>query len=579
MIKKNTLVFVKKACNQFTVILLFIALSTFSSFAQVNANSVNYFEDFTTKGYPTNIPADSYWMFYNEIHPTQDNWDKFIPGDGNAYVTVDTDISNDLDWIHPFQSLIFGGVGENHRLEVRMKGAVVDGGLVSFLFTYEQQGSIFNEVDLGLVARDFAVPPHPTLPENNGWTDARFNTWRTANENTNVPFTGTKKAVVNQSNEKISLIDDEFHVYTIDWRSNKIDFFIDGVLQETITTNIATGKAEVIFGFRQLPWAGGFNWTGTHTMVIDYLKIESLEEVTVAADDYYDVIKDTETDLDVLLNDSAGTTITSVDLLSTQGQSVSATPTLITYTPSGGFTGLDSFTYTITDQNGLTATATVDIYIEYVEPVNGIAIAKADAITVAQNTTTNLNVLVDNGSGADDFGTDGAATNGLTFLNGTLTGVSEQGTVSVDTKGTDSPTDDVIVYTPNTGFVGVDHFYYMLTDATGDTSIAQVTVTVNATDSAKSLGVLDNNNSVIKELQVYPNPSKGNFNLVVFSDKAEQASVILYDITGKVVYQNKLLLTTGQNKMNLTVDVKPGIMFVKVYSVHQNLGTKKIVIK
>ena len=478
MIKKNTLVYVIKACKKFTLNLLFIILLSFSSFAQVNGDSVNYFEDFTTAGIPTNGPNGSYWMYYNEIHPTQDTWNKFIPGDGNAYITVDTDISNDLDWIHPFQSLIFGGVGENHRLEVRMKGAVVDGGLVSFLFTYEQEGSIFNEVDLELVARDFAVPSHPTLPEGGGWTDARFNTWRNANENTNRPFTGTKKAVVNQQGEKISLIDNEFHIYTIDWRSNKIDFFIDGVLQETITTNVATKKAEVIFGFRQLPWAGGFNWTGTHTMVVDYLKIEPLEKVTVAADDYYVVIEDTAKQLDVLANDSAGTTITSFDQVSAQGQLISGTSTLLTYIPSEGFTGIDSFTYTITDENGLTATATVDIYIEYVEPINGVAEAKGDAITVAQNTTSSLNVLADNGNGADDFGTDGAATNGLTFLNGTLTGVSEQGTLAVDTKGTDSPLDDDITYTPKTGFTGVDHFYYSITDASGDTSIAQVAVTV-----------------------------------------------------------------------------------------------------
>ncbi|MFY9241470.1 MAG: Ig-like domain-containing protein, partial [Polaribacter sp.] len=472
MIKKNTLVYAKKAVNTFTLKLLFITLLSLSSFAQVNGNSVNYFEDFTSAGSPTNTPNGSYWMFYNEIHPTQDTWNKFIPGDGNAYVTVDADISNDLDWIHPYQALIFGGVGENHRLEVRMKGAVVDGGLVSFLFTYEQQGSTFNEVDLELVARDLAVPAHATLPNDGGWTDARFNTWRNANENTNRPFTGTKKAVVNGQNEKISLIDDEFHIYTIDWRSNKIDFFIDGVLQETITSNIATNTAEVIFGFRQLPWAGGFNWGGTHTMVIDYLKIEPLEEVTVAADDYYLVSKDATTDLNVLLNDSPGTTITSYDQLSAEGFPVSATASLMTYTSSGGFTGQDSFTYTITDQNGLTATATVDIYIEYVEPVNGVAFAKGDAITVAQNTTTNLDVLADNGNGADDFGTDGAADYGLTFLNGTLSGASEQGTVIVDTKGTESPLDDVITYTPKTGFTGVDHFYYSITDVSGDTSIA-----------------------------------------------------------------------------------------------------------
>jgi len=32
-----------------------------------------------------------------------------------------------------------------------------------------------------------------------------------------------------------------------------------------------------IIGFRQLTWAGDFNWTGNHTLVIDYFKIEALD--------------------------------------------------------------------------------------------------------------------------------------------------------------------------------------------------------------------------------------------------------------------------------------------------------------
>lgn len=258
---------------------------SFQSFAQSTANPINYFEDFNSVGYPKNIPSGSYWTFHNEIHPSQNSWNQFFPGDGNAYITVDADINNDTDEVHPFQTLEFGGVAENHRLEVRMKGAVVDGGLVGFLFTYRQVGKIFNEVDIEVVARDSEFPSHETLPVNGGWTDARFNTWGNANEITNKPFTGTAKPVVNQLNKKISLIDNQFHTYTIDWRDNCIDFFIDGVIQETITTSIASGVSEVIIGFRQLPWAGSFNWGGTHSLVIDYLKIEPLENTKLKLHD------------------------------------------------------------------------------------------------------------------------------------------------------------------------------------------------------------------------------------------------------------------------------------------------------
>jgi beta-glucanase (GH16 family) len=239
-----------------------------------------YTENFDSKGYPKNLPNGAYWKFYNDIYPAQTIWDSFIPGDGNAYITVDADKSNDTDETYPYQTLVFGGIAENHKLEVRMKGAAVDGGLAAFIFTYTQTGSIFNEVDIEIVAQDLqsGIPAHDILPPN-GWTDARFNTWRNANENTYEPFTGSSKPIVDENNNKVSLIDGEFHTYTIDWREDQVDFIIDGVLQESFTTTIATGWSEVIIGYRNLPWAGDFRWTGNHTMVIDYFKIEPLEPI------------------------------------------------------------------------------------------------------------------------------------------------------------------------------------------------------------------------------------------------------------------------------------------------------------
>lgn len=239
-----------------------------------------YTENFDTKGNPSNLPNDAYWMFYNDIHPSQTNWDAFIPGDGNAYITVDADKSNDTDLTYPYQALVFGKINENHRLEVRMKGAAVDGGLAAFIFTYTQTGPIFNEVDIEIVAQDLqsGIPAHDILPPN-GWTDARFNTWRNANENTYEPFTGSSKPIIDENNNKKSLIDGEFHTYTIDWRSDQVDFYIDTILQESFTTTVATGWSEVIIGYRNLPWAGDFRWTGNHTMVIDYFKIEPLSPI------------------------------------------------------------------------------------------------------------------------------------------------------------------------------------------------------------------------------------------------------------------------------------------------------------
>lgn len=243
---------------------------------------VTYIENFDEKGIPTNIPANSYWKYFNDIHPPQNSWDKFIPGDGFAYIKVDADINNDTDYTYPYQTMVFGGATENHRIEVRMKGAVVDGGLVGFLFTYAENslGTHFNEVDIEVVGNDRDVDDHDRHPPN-GWTDARFNTWRNASTTTFLPISGSAKPVQNSSQKSISLIDDEFHTFTIDWRTEQVDFFIDGVLQESFNTNIAAGWGEVIIGFRNLPWARDFNWTGEHTLIIDYFKVEFLNTLSL----------------------------------------------------------------------------------------------------------------------------------------------------------------------------------------------------------------------------------------------------------------------------------------------------------
>ena len=265
----------------------FISIFITVFFCTIAISQTTYIENFNSKGYPDNLPNGSYWLFYNDIHPIQNNWDAFIPGDGNAYITVDADKSNDTDLTYPYQAIVFGGIEENHRLEVRMKGAAVDGGLAAFIFTYTQTGPIFNEVDIEVVAQDLqsGIPAHDIFPPN-GWTDARFNTWRNANEFTEVPFTGSQKPVIDANNNKISLIDNEFHTYTIDWREDKVDFFIDDVLQESFNTNIATGWSEVIIGYRNLPWSGDFRWSGEHTMVIDYFKIEPLEALRALGTDF-----------------------------------------------------------------------------------------------------------------------------------------------------------------------------------------------------------------------------------------------------------------------------------------------------
>lgn len=234
----------------------------------------NFIEEFNKKGLPV---EGGEWSFKADINPRQTSWNKICPGDGYAYLVVDSDLTNDMDETNPYQTITVNSVGPGHRLEVKMKGIAVQG-LVGFIFTYEESNEIFNEIDIEIVPDDAkTLPENHDIDTSNGWTDARFNSWGNASVSTETPYDGLFKAITDSTGKKISLIDDKFHVYAIDWYKDKIDFFIDGVHQHTITKAVATNASDVILGFRDLAWAGEMKWQGTKTLVIDWLKVTPLK--------------------------------------------------------------------------------------------------------------------------------------------------------------------------------------------------------------------------------------------------------------------------------------------------------------
>ncbi|WP_245838735.1 beta strand repeat-containing protein, partial [Maribacter sedimenticola] len=109
---------------------------------------------------------------------------------------------------------------------------------------------------------------------------------------------------------------------------------------------------------------------------------------------------------------------------------------------------------------------------------NNLPTAEDDAFTANEDSSNNdLDVLADNGNGADDFGLDGPNSSTITLP---LFTTANGGTVSVNDNSTPTdPTDDSIIYTPALDFVGDDTFDYTITDANNDSSTATVTVTVS----------------------------------------------------------------------------------------------------
>ena len=140
----------------------------------------------------------------------------------------------------------------------------------------------------------------------------------------------------------------------------------------------------------------------------------------------------------------------------------------INYTPNGGFVGVDTFNYTLTDSSGATSINAATVTITVSATANTPPIA-ADA-SIATNEDTPLDINVD--SVATDA--DGDTLTYATFDKDSTQG----GTVTVDA------TDTLLTYTPGLNFNGQDTFTYSVTDGIDNSNVATITVNVNPVNDA-----------------------------------------------------------------------------------------------
>ncbi|WP_141317248.1 Ig-like domain-containing protein, partial [Halomonas halmophila] len=131
-----------------------------------------------------------------------------------------------------------------------------------------------------------------------------------------------------------------------------------------------------------------------------------------------------------------------------------------TYTPNADYHGDDSFTVSVTDDDGNTETQTIDVTVS---PVADIV---NDSATTDEDTAVTTDVLTN-----DNFDSPDAE----------VTAVTQGTNGSVTNNG-----DGTVTYTPNADFNGTDSYTYTVTSG-GVTETATVNVTVNAVDD----GVVD----------------------------------------------------------------------------------------
>lgn len=276
---------------------------------------------------------------------------------------------------------------------------------------------------------------------------------------------------------------------------------------------------------------------GTDTATVNITVVAPSGPITATDDPGITVAANGTVDIDVLANDAGDGTL-GIQSAGTPGHgtaTIIAGPA-IRYTPTPGWSGTDTFTYTMVDGVSRTATATVTVSVS-APPVSA---PTDDAASVTWDGTVLVDVLANDPGGAtlDVIATqpghgaaaiegtsirytpDGAYAGADTFtyrINGSGTPATVTVTVTppaaplaaddtaqagagdpveIDVLGNDSgagltltavtqPANGSVaiaggrvVYTPAPGFLGDDAFTYTVTDAVGNTSTATVRVTV-----------------------------------------------------------------------------------------------------
>ncbi|MEM1096402.1 MAG: Ig-like domain-containing protein, partial [Bacteroidota bacterium] len=195
------------------------------------------------------------------------------------------------------------------------------------------------------------------------------------------------------------------------------------------------------------------------------LSIAPVNDAPVAQDDTATTEEDTAVEIDVLANDADvdGDTLTLALLTTPANGTAEVAEQRIVYTPAANFAGLDTFTYRITDPDGLSSEATVSVAVGNSADA---PVANDDEATTEEDTAVQIDVL------ANDTDPDGDALLIQSATTPTL------GTVAI---AADAQT---LTYTPNPDVSGTDTFSYTVSDGNDGFDTATVTVTIRPVNDA-----------------------------------------------------------------------------------------------
>ncbi len=198
----------------------------------------------------------------------------------------------------------------------------------------------------------------------------------------------------------------------------------------------------------------------TITPVVDLIitQATTTTPAPVAVTDAATTAFNTPVTISVLANDTNALTVAAVGLAA--HGTVSTNGVTVLYTPTLGFSGIDSFTY-IASGNGGTATGVVNVTVN--PNTNFAPVANPDTANVVAGSSVVVNVL------AND-----------TDANGDVLSVTGVGPA---TRGTVTRVGNVVTYTASPGPAGTGTFTYTISDGHGGNATGIVTVNVTAVEN------------------------------------------------------------------------------------------------
>ena len=383
----------------------------------------------------------------------------------------------------------------NYQINVRANDVDVDGNILTIVSltqpihgTASTNGTlVFYTSSLNYFGSDSLIY---TISDNNGGTDTAIIIITVTSVND--PPVAVNDAVTfaeDSTNNLINALSNDFDIE-------------NNPLTITSVTQPLHGSTSTSGGFIFYSPTGNYNGQDSFTYTISdgnggtsigtiFITVTPMNDPPNANNDTSTVAEDSSNNLiNVLANDNDpdGDSLSIASVSNPPHGSTTTNGNYVFYTPDPNYFGIDTFSYTMSDGHGGTDIATV---IVTVVPISDPPVATDDTITVPKDSSNNqLNVR------ANDYDPDN---NPLTI---TL--------VTTPLHGTASTNGLYVFYTPTAGYIGPDTCSYTISDGTGNTDSAIISLTVaiinnppNANDdtatvvedsSGNQINVLNNDN-------------------------------------------------------------------------------------